>query len=153
MSILKNVAALVLVAILAVAAFEIISPSLTDKQARDAAQAVADAAARKIFDEACPPVGAAAEPGSTTTVLPRDIQKRSCTTTVDFATLSRDAKAAANREAASRHARVTAFSIDARPRPVLVHVTINKVARSIIVIHTRWRHYDDVNATAQAQAG
>ena len=92
-------------------------------------------------------------PGSTTTVLPADIQKRACTTQVDFATLSRDAKAAADSEASSQHVRVTAFSIDANPKPVLVHVTINKQARSIIVIHTPWRHYDDVDATAQAQAG
>jgi hypothetical protein len=147
----RTVGGLLLLVILGLAAFEILSPSITDQQARDAARAVAGAAANRIFDEACPkvaPPGTITPVGGTTTTIPNASAKRVCNTSSSFATISQDARAAAEQQARQQHVRILSFSLD-QPTPV-VRVTISKQARSIILIHTPWRHYDDVNASAAA---
>ena len=147
----RTVGGLVVLAILGLAAFEILSPSITDQQARDAARAVAAAAANRIFDEACPkvaPAGTNAPTGATTTTVPNASAKRVCNTSSSFPTISQDARTAAEQQAAVQHVRLLSFSLD-QPTPV-VRVTISKQARSIVLIHTPWRHYDDVNASATA---
>jgi hypothetical protein len=144
----RTVGGLLLLAILGLAAFETLSPTITNTQARDAANAVAGAASSKIFEEACPPVSGAASTASTTTTVSSASTKRLCGTTSSFAKISQDARAAAEQRARLDHVRIITFSID-QPNPV-VRVTISKQARSIILIHTPWRHYDDVNASATA---
>ncbi len=145
----RTIGGLLLLAIAGLALFEVLSPTVTNQQARDAARAVAAAAANRIFDEACPKV---ATPGTTTaastTTIPPGSVKRICNTSSSFPTISQDARAAAEKQAAEQHVRLLSFSLD-QPTPV-VHVTISKQARSIIVVHTPWRHYDDVNASAVA---
>ena len=117
---LRILVGLVVLAIVAVAAFEVVSPTLTRRSARDAASAVAAAAAHQIFlDRSKPP----------------DV-------------ISSDARAAADAKAKSEHVTLTAFNID--PPDQVVHVTINKQARSIIVKHTTWRHYDNISVSATA---
>jgi hypothetical protein len=117
---LRILVGLVVVVIVAAVAFESLSPTLTERSARDEASSIAAAAAHQIFlDRSKPP----------------DV-------------ISADARAAANAKAKADHVTLTAFNID--PPDQLVHVTIHKQARSIILKHTSWRHYDDISVTATA---
>lgn len=157
MTLWRTIGVLVLVGVIGLVAFETISPTITDKQARDAAHSVANAAGKKILDEACPAVGAtsatgavgATGPGATTTTTPPLSTTRVCNTSSTFPSITQHARAAAEQQAKQDHVRLVSFTID-QPVPV-VHVTISKQARSIILVHTPWRHYDDVSASAAAR--
>jgi Tfp pilus assembly protein PilX len=117
---LKALAGLVLLGLIALVVFEVLSPVQARRSAKSAAAAVAQAAAHQIF---------------------LDRSKAP-----DL--ISTDAKAAAVAKAQAEHVTLTAFSID--PPEQLVHVTINKQARSIIVKHTMWRHFDSITVSATA---
>jgi Flp pilus assembly protein TadG len=122
---LKLLAVVIVTAIIVIGGFELYSPTIAKRDARNAADSVASAAAHKLFTE-------------------RDSGK-------GFDILSSDAKAAAISEAAADHVTLTAFSIDANQR---VHVTVAKEARSLIVSRiSSLKHWDEKTASSSAAPG
>jgi hypothetical protein len=119
---LRLIVVVLVLAIIAIVAFEIISPLRAQQTTRDAAQAVASAAASKLFSE-------------------RDSHK-------DFNTLVSDAKQAALAAASSNHVTLTRFDIDSNQ---VVHVTVEKEASSIVVKHIPGlRKRDEISQSAHA---
>ena len=119
---LKLLAVVLVLAIIGLVAFEIISPLRAQQDARNAAQAVASAAASKLFSE-------------------RDSHKY-------FATLVADAKAAAEAAASNDNVTLTKFDIDSNQ---VVHVTVQKEASSLVVKHIPGlRKRDEITESAHA---
>jgi hypothetical protein len=118
---LRFVVGLVIVAVVVAVGLELASPALSKASARDTATSVAAAAAHQIFLDR---------------TKPPDV-------------ISTDARAAANAKAKAEHVTLTAFNID--PPDQVVHVTISKQARSIIIKRTPWKHYDDLTVSATAR--
>jgi Flp pilus assembly protein TadG len=118
----KLLGVVLVLAIIGLVAFEIISPLRAQQDARNAAQAVAAAAASKLFTE-------------------RDSHK-------DFATLVADAKAAAEVAAGTNRVTLTKFDIDSNE---VVHVTVEKEATSLVVKHIPGlRKRDQITESAHA---
>jgi len=122
---LKLLAVVILTAIIVIGGFELYSPTIAKRDAKNAADNVAAAAAHKLFTE-------------------RDSGK-------SFDEISKDAKTAADAEASADHVTLTAFSIDSSQR---VHVTVAKEARSLIVSRiSSLKHWDEKTASSSAAPG
>jgi Flp pilus assembly protein TadG len=124
MRVLRLVVVVIILAVLLIGGFELISPSLTTNDARNAASDVANAAASKIFADRTKP----------------------------FPTISADARHAADTTAAAHHVTLTSFTITGTSETV--HVTVVKEAKSIIVKRINaWKHFDEITASASATPG
>ncbi len=125
MKVLKAVVVVVVLAIVAVAIYDGIQPTLAERDTRSAAADVASAAAHKLFTE-------------------RDDPK-------DFSLKSNDAHTAALSMAKQTGVTLTKFSIDANN---VVHVTVSKQAKSLVIKHIQpLRHLDEITVSASATPG
>jgi len=122
---LKLLAVVVVTAIIVIGGFELYSPTMAKRDAKNAADNIAAAGAHKLFTE-------------------RDSGK-------SFDVISTDAKAAATAEATAEHVTLLAFSIDSSQH---VHVTVAKEARSLIVSRiSSLKHWDEKTASSSAAPG
>jgi Flp pilus assembly protein TadG len=123
MKAIKTLVTLLVVALIALIAFEVGSPLLTARDVNNAATDVAKAGAAKLFAE------------RDCTVKSADVK-------------SADAKAAANAKAVSDSVTLAAFTIDVNQ---VVHVTVEKEARSLVIKHIKGlRKRDELKKTATA---
>lgn len=125
MKVLKILVAAVVLAVVAIAVYDGIQPTLAERDTRSAASNVASAAAHVLFTE-------------------RDDPK-------DFSLKSTDAHKAALATAKSEGVTLTKFAIDSTNT---VRVTVSKEAKSIVMKHIRpLRHLDEITVSASATPG